>query len=312
MIHYVAHSSAHYQKIVDQLIQQKIINCVENQWTEYHSSLKSAFNSTFIKTQAWRNKICDENENEKDKSKISRGRTQFFLKELIENLNSYKLPVIFADAVRTLNIENYSSCDDEPIEIWKEMENNLFDATVNESAIELTAEERTYILQNTLDEMINNKKNEAVKMRCNEPCPMCKMPCKRSSGHTSSLDENERRHDCDHQSGGLGGTHWADDVESKARELCYESCSNHVAAGNRFQKDGIYYPYSEFAQHYPWLTPQSTTEVMHEVRQYIFYNYQKELATYYNYLPCSNIPASFNHQRSILSANLKEIIEKNK
>ncbi|CAF1660678.1 unnamed protein product, partial [Didymodactylos carnosus] len=72
---------------------------------------------------------------------------------------------------------------------------------------------------------------------------------------------------------GLGGDFWENAGASNYRELCYESCSNHIAANNRFFINGTFYPYKDFAQHYPWLIPRATTEFMHEVRQYIFYNY---------------------------------------
>ena len=312
MIQNVTAPSKHYQKIVDKLIEQKVTACVQSQLTEYHYSLESAFNATVVKAEHWRDPVCGPDE--KDYSKISTGRTRFFLKELIEQLNGYKLSVLYADDVRTLNSETYSRCDVEPIGIWREMAKNLFETSSSEkrTTAELTSDERDFILKHTLDEMIDHQKNEAVKMRCSHPCPLCKMPCKRVSGHAVvSLYENEKRHDCDHQPGGLGGTHWADEVAYKAQQLCYESCSNHVAAGNRFRKDGVFYPYVEFDKHYLWLAPRATTEAMHEVRQYIFYNYQQELAGYYNRLPCSNIPLSFNRELSALRANLNQITIQN-
>ena len=64
-------------------------------------------------------------------------------------------------------------------------------------------------------------------------------------------------------------------------------------------------------KHYPWLTPRATTDTMHEVRQYIFYHYQKELAERFGRSPCSNIPASFNHSRTYLDDMLKTIINQN-
>jgi hypothetical protein len=262
------------------------------------------FHDTVVSTKAYRNPI-------KDEAQISQGRTVFFLKTLIQNLHNYQLSVIFADAVQALNHENYVHCDSEPIEIWEKMANNLLETVPKENHLKFSEDESASIIKDVLDKMINHEKNETVKMRCSEPCPLCKMPCKRDLGHTSSSDDSQRRHDCDHQSTGLGGGYWGDEEKPNYRELVYESCSNHVAAGNRFQKDGEWYSYKTFADHYPWLTPRPTTEALHEVRQYIFYNYQQQLAAHYNLRPCSNIPSTFNHPLSVLKLDLKKIINEN-
>lgn len=309
VIHKVTNSSKHYQEIVNRLIQQNITSCLQNQLDNYHSSLNLVFRDTVITTKAYSNPVCDKHE--QDEAKISQGRTKCFLTRLIRNLQVYELPVMFADAVRTLNYENYVYCDGEPVEIWEKMTKDLLETVLKEIHLKLIEDESQTIIESILDKMINNEKSEAVKMRCSEPCPICKMPCKRDLGHTNSSDDSIRRHDCNHQPAGLGGIGWERPERPGYLQLTYKSCSNHAADNNQFEKEGKWYAFKTFANHFPWLTPRLTNEALHEVRQYIFYNYQQQLAAHYGLLPCSDIPSTFNHQLPALKLSLTKIINEN-
>lgn len=305
----VTNSSKHYEEIVKRLIQQKVIDCAQNKWDDYYASLELVFRDTIIKTEVYHNPACSKNE--KDESKISQGRTKSFLEELIKNLQNYLFPVIVADNVRSLNHKNYEHCDGEPIEIWEKIAKDILETMPKKSQFELSDAESEIIIKGVLDKMMDHEKNETVKMRCSEPCPLCKMPCKRDLDHINSSDDSVRRHDCDHQPAGLGGVGWEKADRPGYLQLTHKSCSNHVTDDDQFEKEGKWYPLKTFANHYPWLTPRLTTETLHKVRQYIFYNYQRQLATYYSLLPCSDIPPTFNHELSTLKLSLTRIINEN-
>ncbi|UJR24134.1 hypothetical protein I4U23_027100 [Adineta vaga] len=313
MIQKVTNVSSHYQEIIQKLISNHVSTNAEQRWFSYRKMLVDLLQSVVLETRNYRNPICEENEN--DQTTVGKGRTKFFLNKLCTNLMSKHLPRPLFDSIQTLNLGDYEICDAQSVETWSSIIDDVISVFPNEKTkFELTEMEIKTMIDHICDSLINNQENESIRLRCSISCPICKLPCKRAAGHHNFSNDEKRRHDCDHQPSGLGGDRWEDNYRNTYNELCYEACGDVDMQRMAFRKDDIHYPYSEFSKQYDWKQPLPLVNHSLDIRKYIFFNYQKQLAELYGRLPCSNIPPSYNRsydQINLLKTQLKRIITAN-
>ncbi|CAF1039429.1 unnamed protein product [Adineta ricciae] len=313
MIQKATNVSTHYQDIIHKLISNRVSQYTEQRWPSYRKMLVDLLQLVVLKTTTYRNPICKETEN--DQIIIGKGRTKFFLNELCNSLMSKHLPHLLFDSIQSLNIDDYEICDAQSTEIWLSIVNDVISTFPNEKVkFTLSETEMKTMIDYICNSLINNQENESIRLRCTVPCPICKLPCKRAAGHHNSPNNEKRRHDCDHQPTGLGGDYWETNALNNYNELCYEACGDVDINRMMFTKDGKSYFYSEFSKQYDWKQPLPLLNHSLDIRKYIFYNYQKQLAELYGRLPCSKIPIIFNRtsdQLDLLKAQLKHIIDAN-
>ncbi|MCO5593058.1 hypothetical protein L7F22_047063 [Adiantum nelumboides] len=142
-------------------------------------------------------------------------------------------------------------------------------------------------------ERMKQLKDERVTPRCSESCPLCWITCYLAEGHVE-------RHDTVHQPEGLCGS-----IDRKTRRLWDRSCWKSLEEGCRFRfgNDGKWKPYADFDKVFPtWCKPSRHDTTSTQVREYIFYTYQHELAAMFNersfvvhICPADKMPPQYNH-----------------
>eukprot|EP00644_Phytophthora_capsici_P013449 jgi/Phyca11/507687/fgenesh2_kg.PHYCAscaffold_29_\ len=142
--------------------------------------------------------------------------------------------------------------------------------------------------------------SRGVMPRCGELCPLCMSPCTRELGHVTN--EEEKCHDSYHQPVGLIGNHF-----KKTDELVAGSCKANADAKLLFRRDGEWHKYSDFDKVFPnWCLPVEKEPLM--LREYIFYNFQSELASLHQKKPCPQLPPTYNHLMSDIKQHIDKLV----
>ncbi|KAI5078114.1 hypothetical protein GOP47_0007938, partial [Adiantum capillus-veneris] len=145
--------------------------------------------------------------------------------------------------------------------------------------------------------------DENCRPRCEARCPACGSICYHAKGHSAA------KHNTIHQPAGLAGHKWFRKIALVERSClqCLETAVRMV------REDGArVIPFSEFDKEYPeWDMPTSNEASAIQMREWIFFRYQRELVDYFNarragqkFGPAENMPTAYNHDRAQLQARL--------
>jgi hypothetical protein len=112
---------------------------------------------------------------------------------------------------------------------------------------------------------------------CGEVCPLCGMYCGRPAGHSvTGGTPEEKLHDCCHQPDGLHGMRYA-----LSNKISHTSCTQSVIKNTSFRSKETreeWKRYEDFSKVYPtWTTPSKETSTDTMVREFLFYQYNKEV-----------------------------------
>ncbi|OQR80483.1 hypothetical protein THRCLA_12035 [Thraustotheca clavata] len=147
--------------------------------------------------------------------------------------------------------------------------------------------------------------NYGVIPRCGQPCPMCGCPCTKGIDHVSSSENDEIPHDTYHQPSGLSGTFW-----SISNELVGKNCVQCTIDDDTIKlNDDKKFPYKEFNKAFPsWAVPTDQDRL--PLREYIFAQYQDELADLYNKPKCPSIPHEYSHDIDDIARRIDRMLIK--
>ncbi|CAF1032710.1 unnamed protein product [Didymodactylos carnosus] len=158
-------------------------------------------------------------------------------------------------------------------------------------------------------QMVYRHQNDIIKLRCGEPCPICKVDCHLEAGHNSyeidlltlsgqavvgpaiqilltawkntTNDLFEKLHDSYHQPRGLIECSW---IKHRylLNQLVASDCTTSALFTHRFKYKGEHYSFKKFCKIFSeWQLPILTSKDTLKLREYIFYKYQLELSNEY-------------------------------
>ncbi|OQR89188.1 hypothetical protein THRCLA_22726 [Thraustotheca clavata] len=156
-------------------------------------------------------------------------------------------------------------------------------------------------------EIIRNEtqdSNLGVIPRCGQICPMCGCPCTKDIDHISSSEDDEIPHDTYHQPVRLCGR-----VYDESKKLVGKSCVQSTIDNVKLVlEDGTKIPYKQFNKAFPftWVIPHVNQNL--PLREYIFANFQVDLAIYYNKPKCSSIPRKYFHDINDIARQIDQLL----
>jgi hypothetical protein len=272
-------------------------------WRFFREQLILVLHTTMRKTLAYRNPETTD-ENNHDILMCNEGRTSFFLTQLKKHL-----PRAFADPLTSVAKE-YEVCDRETdLSEWKKIIPQLKSFFPNQISLDHCDLRTEDLIESIKEDMIKNQQNQSVRLRCGEPCPLCGSPCTGHFGHDDLSVDDEKRHNCEHQPGGIAGGYW-----KPTDELYYLSYTQAFFANHSFERNDKWISFKEFSNVFEdWKSPEKdTNNPQSKVRQFIFYNYQTELHERYPTVkPCASTPASYNHPIEHLFIEVNKFLEEN-
>ena len=228
-------------------------------------------------------------------------------KKLIDELHSQCLKM-FKDNYLAMHLvtdsDGYDDCDTEDEDVFRAKCLKL----IQHSALNCCwptywkSDWKTELSKQVLLHMRNVRREEVARPRCRAFCPLCRSLCI----HPASHDTATVKHDTFHQPQGLTGGRWSCEIrrEELRGTLCHQTCSVDFLENNNFKLNGKWTKYKDFCKVYPdWIDPKLTERL--PLREFIFANYQEDLARKYARKPCIDIPTHYHHQLETICADLE-------
>jgi hypothetical protein len=138
------------------------------------------------------------------------------------------------------------------------------------------------------------KFGESSRPRCDSCCPICKALCIEAANHDTRITP----HDAIHQPAGIVGVSYrvgSDLPDQIPNSLIATTCSQRYALDRSFYPNPDSeesYSFEEFFMVFPgWKNPLINEDV--PLRQYIFAQYNDEIAEQYHQEPCVEIPRNY-------------------
>lgn len=132
--------------------------------------------------------------------------------------------------------------------------------------------------------------------RCGVPCPLCEMPCMKEQGHDERSTGSYRLHSCNHQPQGLSGM-----KRAGTTYLVWETCVDSKNLGQTFRHNGSSVSYKRFQSIYPNWEDIPATQRRRQVREFLFYNCQKELLKMFKGVrKCRDLDASNYYRHKLV------------
>ena len=226
-------------------------------------------------------------------------------KKFIDEINSQCLNM-FKDNHLAMNLikdsDGYEGCDYEEEQVFKEQCLQLVEGplALKTWPILWDGNWKTKLSKEVLEYMQTVRSEEVARPRCKVACPLCRSLCIHDADH----DTLTRKHDTHHQPGGLTGTYW--DLETQRVDyrgtLCQQTCANNLMENNRFKFNDEWRSYQDFGKVYTdWMDPKLLERL--PLREYIFANYQEDIAKKYDRKECIDIPADYHHDLETIRAD---------
>jgi len=228
-------------------------------------------------------------------------------KKLIEELHSQCLKV-FRDNYLAMHLvtdaDGYDECDNEDEDVFKVKCLQL----IQHCALNCCwptywkSNWKKELSKQVLLHMRNVRREEVARPRCRAFCPLCRSLCIHPANH----DTATVKHDTFHQPQGLTGGRWSLEVrrEELRGTLCHQTCSVDFLENNNFKFNGKWTKYKDFCRVYPdWVDPKLTERL--PLREFIFANYQEDLARKYARKQCVDIPVHYRHHLETIRADLE-------
>ena len=226
------------------------------------------------------------------KSVQKKGRTEQFLNSLHALLVS---PLPELEMILPTYGESYADCDENDVKIFHDLWKNIgIDSVTIDEEFNDSVAKRILV---GLRELPKSEEN-ALRVRCAVPCPVCKCPCELEADHNTDV----KKHRTCHQPRGLNG--WGYVTSDR---LIPDHCPLSFDKNNLvdFKGDGNFTRFREYPCIHPeWEAPRWSEPL--RIREYIMYNFNDELAKFFELKPANNIPASYNWNLQEIKNNLSQ------
>ncbi|CAF0992028.1 unnamed protein product, partial [Didymodactylos carnosus] len=80
--------------------------------------------------------------------------------------------------------KGYIICDDQDVHVFTDIKNNILN-TLSKTVPDFSADELGTMIESIRAQMVHRLQNDIIKLRCGEPCPICKVPCHLEAGYNS-------------------------------------------------------------------------------------------------------------------------------
>ena len=284
----IKHSANFYEEVLLNLIENEIPE-LRKEYDSFNAVVKGAIKSAVAAA-----------------SLVPTGKA----KKLINDLNSQFL-TLFKDNYLAMNLitdsDGYEDCDNE--------EENVF----MEKCLELAQRSlfidwnpnvwhgvwKQYLSRPVLVYMQDVRRDGVTRPRCQAACPQCGS----LYIHPANHDTLTVKHDTFHQPGGLNGMRWfcrpGTEKTIKVDTLCHETCTMHLASDRSFfLANGEEKCYRDFDKVYSkWMLPKLMDRL--PLREYIFANYQEDLAREYLLKKSIDIPPNYHHDLETIRRDIE-------
>ena len=285
MLDKIENSAEFYEQVLTDLISNEISE-VEKMCEVFNATFKDVINSAVVVALS-----------------VKSGRA----KEFIDELKSQCLKK-FRDNYLAINLitdgDGYEGCDNEEENVFLERCLQLVPlSSALKSSDIYSLEWREKLSRQVLSYMQNVRREEVARPRCKAYCPICGSLCIHPANH----DTSKIKHDTYHQPAGLNGFRFADsksNSEIVRNTSWHRTCSTSLLENCRFWHKVEYIPYGDFSKIFPdWMSPRLMERL--PLREYIFANYQEQIAEKYQIKKCVTIPADYYYDLETIRSNLK-------
>jgi len=284
MLAAISHSDTFYEDFLARLIAHEISD-LNKDFQSFVVTIKHAIKSAVVAALS-----------------VQSGRA----KKFIDELNCQCL-TLFKDNYLAMNLitdsDGYEGCDNEEEHVFREKCLLILEKSIKKIFPPVwNSESKIKLAHQVLDYMRDVRREDVVRPRCKVACPQCSSLCIHPDNHDTSIV----KHDTFHQTSGLTGGSW--DSESFKVELrdtlSNQTCAMDFLENNLFKFKGEWKKFRDFTTVYPdWMEPKLLER--HPLREFIFVNYQEDLAKKYDCKPCINIPLDYHHHLETIRSDLK-------
>ena len=283
MLEKIKNSASCYEQVLSELISFEISKIkVKKECDSFITVLKNVINAAV-----------------KAASSLKRGRAKKFIDELhFQCLNQFEGNFLAINLITDSG--GYEGCDNEEEFVFREKCLQLFERSTKywPKQNSFNGTWKWKLNRQVMTYLRELRREDMARPRCKATCPQCGSLCIHPAGHQTLVI----KHDTYHQPAGIAGVCWHSEIKNKISDsLCQETCSMQLKKARSIRlANGKVRQNKDFSKEYPkWMLPKLTERL--PLREFIFANYQEEIAKKYKCKQCVEIPEYYHDVESIRS-----------